>query len=161
MTTPEPTRPSFAPGYGIESTSHGLLTWEWVRQRLTESRSYWLATTRADGKPHAAPVWGVWTGDTLYFGTDFNSVKGRNLKSRPDSVVHLESGDEAVILEGRAEPVTDATLLQHVSGLYGSKYGVTPDFADPATPAFCFRVQRAFAWREQDFPHTATRWQFT
>ncbi|MBI5103510.1 MAG: pyridoxamine 5'-phosphate oxidase family protein [Solirubrobacterales bacterium] len=77
-----------------------MLTWAHVDRHLRNSRNYWLATVRDDGRPHAMPVWGVWDGRALWFGTSPTSVKGRNLRRDPRAVVHLESGDDVVILEG-------------------------------------------------------------
>jgi len=62
----------------------------------------------ADGLPHAVPVWGVWVDGALYFGTDRRSRKARNLATNQGAVVHLESGDDAVILEGFAEEITSS-----------------------------------------------------
>ena len=79
-------------------------------------------------------------------------------------VVHLESGDEVVILEGDAQLVTNAATLEQVNKAYSNKYGFDPgsgESDDSDAPLYCFRARRAFAWREQDFPHTATRWRFT
>lgn len=69
------------------------------------ARNYWVVTTRSDGKPHSVPVWSIWLDETFYFGTDRRSRKGRNLATNPGLVVHLESGDDVVILEGVAEEV--------------------------------------------------------
>ena len=38
-----------------------------------------LATTRKDGRPHAAPIWFVLDGDVVVFTTGADTVKGRNL----------------------------------------------------------------------------------
>jgi PPOX class probable F420-dependent enzyme len=38
-----------------------------------------LATTRADGRPHVAPVWFLLDGDDLVFNTGATTVKGRTL----------------------------------------------------------------------------------
>ncbi|MER8186669.1 PPOX class F420-dependent oxidoreductase [Kitasatospora sp. NPDC094015] len=38
-----------------------------------------LATTRADGSPHLAPIWFLLDGDELVFNTGSTTVKGRNL----------------------------------------------------------------------------------
>jgi hypothetical protein len=77
-----------------------------------------VATTGQHGAPHVAPVWGVWVRDVLWFGTDPASAKGRNLDRDDRVVVHLESGDEVVIVHGRAEAVRfhdlDAEPLQAV-----------------------------------------------
>src|SRR3712207_802185 len=107
---PEAQRPHM-PGYGIHPAADGLLDWSQVTAQLEQARNYWVATTRPDGRPHAAPVWGVWLDGAFYFGTGRTSVKGRNLAANPALTVHLESGDDAVILEGVAEPVTDPALL--------------------------------------------------
>ena len=100
------TRPDMAPSYGLSSEPEGMLPWGWAVEQLVASRNYWVCTTRPDGRPHAAPVWGLWADDALYFGTDPASRKGRNLAENPELVVHLESGDDVVILEGRVD-ITD------------------------------------------------------
>src|SRR4051794_40830493 len=97
---PLPERPGMPEGYGISRESDGLLPWSWAEERLEASHNYWIVTASPDGRPHAMPVWGVWTGGALYFATSRASRKGRNLAANPRLVVHLESGDEAVILEG-------------------------------------------------------------
>ncbi|MFJ3214877.1 PPOX class F420-dependent oxidoreductase [Kitasatospora sp. NPDC086801] len=43
------------------------------------TRTAKLATTRADGRPHVAPVWFLLDGDDLVFNTGAGTVKGRNL----------------------------------------------------------------------------------
>ena len=96
-------RPDFEPGYGISTDEEGMLDWSWADERLASSRNYWIVTAGADGEPAAAPVWGVWEDGAVYFGTNPNSRKGRNIARDPRIVVHLESGDEVVVLHGEAE----------------------------------------------------------
>lgn len=154
----EPERPN-TPEYGIHSEDEGMLDWDWVDERVAASRNYWICTTRPDGRPHAAPVWGVWVDGTLYFGSGSSSQKARNLAANPNVVVHLESGDEVVILEGVAEVVTapDPALSERVSDAYEAKYGMRSDSIEGY---YAVRPGVAFAWREQDFPTSATRWRF-
>lgn len=38
-----------------------------------------LATVRADGRPHVAPIWFTLDGDTVVFNTGKESVKGKSL----------------------------------------------------------------------------------
>src|SRR3989440_3043920 len=59
--------------------AEGSMTWTEVADRLAEARTYWLGSTTASGAPHAAPVWGVVTGETLYLYSERNTVKARNL----------------------------------------------------------------------------------
>lgn len=133
---------------------------------MVEARNYWVTTSGPDGKPHAAPVWGVWVDETLYFGTAPRSRKARNLAHNPNIVVHLESGDEVVIVEGVAEEVTnpDSSLSAKIIEAYAAKY-VDPEtgseFQLGSTEGLkAVRPGIVFAWQEQDFPRTATRWVF-
>ena len=75
---------------GVPTRSDGPLPWSHAEERLESARNYWVATTRRDGRPHAAPVWGVWVDRHLYFGTARSSVKGRNLAHSRELIVHLE-----------------------------------------------------------------------
>ena len=128
-----------------------MLDWEWVAERLLMSRNYWVGTTNADGSPAVAPVWGVWFEGALYFGTNPSSRKGRNLERDPRVAIHLESGDEVVILHGEIgrENLPDAAV-----DAYEAKY----DFRPHQTEGwFMLRPRLAVAWLETDYPKTATR----
>jgi hypothetical protein len=153
MSEPRRSRPAFEPGYGISAEEEGMLPWSWADERLAASRNYWIVTASADGEPHAAPVWGAWVEGAVYFGTHPRSRKGRNLARDRRVVVHLESGDEVVILHGEAEivDVGDAVL-----DAYETKYGYRP----PSTQLFQLRPRLALAWLEADYPKTATRFDF-
>lgn len=141
------------PGYGIkpENEGAGLLPYAWVEERMAAARNYWVCTVTPEGNPHAAPVWGLWHDGAFYFGTGDTSRKGRNLAANPAISVHLESGDEAVMIEGEVQTVTDAALLKTLDKAYKAKYQV------PFHSALCVRPKVAFAWREADFPGSATR----
>ena len=157
---PKPSRPDIE-GYGIHTSSTGMLPWSHVTDQMERSRNYWLGTTRPDGRPHAAPVWGVWLDRALYFGTGPQSRKARNLAANPALVVHLESGDDAVILEGRAEAITrpDPALFARIADVYAVKYdGFRPEYPEREGDMYVLRPRVAFAWLERDFPATATRW---
>jgi len=144
-------------GYGIATSETGRLSWTWVAQRLAAARSYWVVTTRADGRPHAMPVWGVWLGEAVLFSTDPTSLKGRNLAARSDVVVHLDSGDEVVIIEGRAERLSEGDLPADFVDAYDAKYSERLDTSNPAFGFYRVRPERVLAWREVDFPTSATR----
>jgi PPOX class probable F420-dependent enzyme len=158
VTEPRAERPGFPAGYGI-SEAPTEAAWADAVTRLDAARNYWVVTTRPDGRPHAMPVWGLWLDDAVVFSTDPDSRKGRNLAARPELVVHLESGDDVVILEGRAQVVTDDALLRRFSDAYFEKYGwrVEPG---PGFGIYALRPRVAYTWRERDFPETATRWMF-
>jgi hypothetical protein len=173
MDTQEPTtdRPDMPAGYGPVEGLEGALPWEWAERRLVDARNYWVATTAQDGAPHVAPVWGVWVRDMLWFGTDPASAKGRNLDRDDRVVVHLESGDEVVIVHGRAEAVRfhdlDEATAGAVDDAYAAKYvdvetGQPLRLSDGPDGAIVHRVvpRRLLGWLEHDFLRTRTRWRF-
>jgi len=163
LTIPEPQRPAMR-NYGVAQSSDGLLAWAWVSAQLRKSRNYWISTTRPDGRPHAAPVWGVILDDVLYFASSKTSVKGRNLAHNPQVVMHLESGDDCVIVEGAVFHANEVALLGRMAAEYGKKYAPfspTPAELDGGDNLAYGIVPRVvLAWKESDFPNTATRWVF-
>ena len=146
--------------YGIEPDPAGMLDWEWVDSRLRDSRNYWISTASPDGEPAAAPVWGVWLDGALWFGVGKTSRKARHLTANARVVAHLESGDEVVIIQGRAEPVTDPAALETMKPLYAAKYTFEPDMTDPSSLYLRVVPQVVLAWHEASFPKTATRFEF-
>jgi Pyridoxamine 5'-phosphate oxidase len=147
-------------GYGIPADRKGMLEWKRVSQQLVESRNYWIATTRPDGRPHTVPVWGVWLDGALHFGTDRRSRKARNLATNQGTVIHLESGDDAVILEGVAEEIADPSIIARIDAGYLAKYKMRLTEAPGEVVIYAVRPHVALAWRERDFPRSATRWRF-
>ena len=161
--TPSSDRPDMPAGYGVEpGQTDRLLPWSWAVERLAAARSYWVASTRPDGRPHVMPVWGIWLDDAFHFGTGQTSRKGRNIAANPRVAVHLESGDEVVILEGSLLPMNlaDRDLVVHFTAAYAAKYGVTPEPNNPGDIYYTLSPRVALAWREQDFTTSATRWTF-
>ena len=156
---PRRRRPPFK-GYGVHESADGMLPWSWATERLSGARNYWVSTTRPDGRPHAMPVWGIWLDDAFFFSSGRASAKSRNLAANPAIVVHLESGDETVILEGLAEPVLDDGLARRVGEVYGPKYDFAPDTFGEGDPWFVVRPQRVYAWAERDYPGSATQFDF-
>jgi len=158
---PKPGRPIIPEGYGTPKDGSGaeFLPWDEIEKWLAKSRNYWIISTRPDGRPHAIPVWGLWLDGALMFSTSRDSIKGRNLAERPDVVAHLESGDEVVILEGRAEDVSKADLSRYIDE-YDEKYGLRPEPPGPGEVVYRLRPKIALTWLERDYPNTATRWVF-
>ncbi|WP_440006773.1 pyridoxamine 5'-phosphate oxidase family protein [Halomicrococcus sp. SG-WS-1] len=149
----ERTRPETESSYGIPASGEGMLPWSFVAERMASDRTYWASTTLPDGRPHARPVWGVWIDDRFHCGGGERTRWVRNLAANPAIVVHRESGDEVVIVEGEAEELADEERLARVDAAYEEKYG-TPH----GTPAFAVHPDAVLAW--SDFPTDATRWEF-
>lgn len=156
---PRTERPRMPAAYGIHPLeAGGLIPWSSVVDQLVQARNYWVITT-GKGRPHAAPVWGVWLDDAVYFSTDRASRKARNLAASPEIVVHLESGDDVVILEGTAGEITDSELLTRFADAYEAEYQIRP-VTDGSSPIYGLRPRVVHAWLEQDFQRTATSWRF-
>jgi PPOX class probable F420-dependent enzyme len=56
------------------------------------TRTATVSTVRADGRPHAAPVWFVLDGDDLLFNTGADTVKGRNLARDARVAITVDDG---------------------------------------------------------------------
>lgn len=157
---PRVERAHFDAAYG-EAEEASQLPWEWARERIERSRSYWIATTRPDGRPHVMPVWGAFVDGRVVFGTARKSRKARNLGERPDVVVHLESGDEVVILEGIAEETNDLELLGRAADVFEAKYDWRPGLDDfEGTGWYVVRAEVGYAWLESDYVSTRTRYSW-
>ena len=92
---------------------------------LGSVRTATLATVRADGRPHVAPVWYHLDGETFVFTTGEDTVKGRNM--RRDGRVSLCIDDERppyhfVIVEGVATLTADDPDLLLWATLLGGRY---------------------------------------
>ena len=136
--------------------------------RLRAAMTYWIATTRPDGRPHSMPVWGVWVDGALWFGTAGQKI--RNLAHQPWTVAHLESGEDVAIIEGPVERLPFDDAPPAVAAAYGAKY-VDPESGepfvlvsvgeyDPEAALYVLRPQIGHAWLEGAFVETQTRWTF-
>ena len=150
-------RPVTEESYGIPDDEEGLLSWEFVADRMADDRTFWVSTTRPDGHPHARPVWGVWLDDTFHCGGGERTRWVQNLAENAEITVHRESGTEVVIVEGRAGKLTERTAdeeqLERIDDAYEEKYGIRH-----GTPVFAVHPHTVLAW--SDYPQDATRWTF-
>jgi PPOX class probable F420-dependent enzyme len=94
---------------------------------LDRARTAILATVRADGRPHAAPVWFDLDGDTLIFTTGENTVKGRNIRRDPRITICIDDDNPPfafAVIEGQAEgAVKDSDLLYWTTRIGGRYMG--------------------------------------
>jgi nitroimidazol reductase NimA-like FMN-containing flavoprotein (pyridoxamine 5'-phosphate oxidase superfamily) len=155
---PKASRPHI-PGYGVPADHKGLLPWKWAEQRLAKSHNYWLITTRSTGAPHAMPVWGVWVDSVFCFSTGRQTRKAKNLSRNPECVVCNELAEEAVIVEGVAEEVTNPVQIKEFASPYHRKY--KPWKLDASMGSiFVVRPRTVFAMYEKKFANAATKWNF-
>jgi PPOX class probable F420-dependent enzyme len=118
---------------------------------LERPRTAKLATVRADGRPHIAPVWFDMDGDAIIFTTWHTTVKAANL--RREARVSLCVDDEAppfayALIEGTAALSEDLALLRHwatriagrymgaqLAESYGARNGVPGELLVRVTPS--------------------------
>lgn len=162
MAEPKATAPRMPAAYGVPTDGSGgeRLPWGWAVDQLTAARNYWIVTTRKDGRPHAMPVWGLWLDDAVWFSTSPDSLKGRNMARDPRIVIHLESGDDTVVLEGQVEHPQDRGALERFAEAYEQKYAFRPELSDENQGIYVLRPTVAQTWTEQGYPRNATRWVF-
>ena len=115
----------------LASEQGALVDW-----RLPADQIVWVGTVRADGRPHAVPVWFWWDGEAVLIFTQPDNQKARNLRQNPSVVLALDDtkgGDDVAIIEGTAEllpqPSADAAppadVEKYCAGTAG--LGITPD----------------------------------
>jgi hypothetical protein len=79
--------------------------------------------------------------------------KGRNLTHNPAVSIHLESGDDVVILEG-----SDSVTLATLDAASRQKYKMPLTIMPSETLLYAVHAQVVLAWTEKNFPNNATRW---
>jgi PPOX class probable F420-dependent enzyme len=92
---------------------------------LAGTRTAALATVRADGRPHVAPVWFTLDGDDLLFTTGQDTVKGVN--QRRDGRVALMVDDEEppfafVSIEGDVSLSDDLNTMRYWAIRIAARY---------------------------------------
>ncbi|MFE1772313.1 PPOX class F420-dependent oxidoreductase [Streptomyces sp. NPDC059008] len=104
---------------------HKMSKAEWRRFLSEGARTGKLATVRADGGPHIAPVWFLLDGDDLVFNTGAETVKGRNLAR--DGRVALCVDDERppfsfAVVQGSAEISDDLPEVRDWATRIAARY---------------------------------------
>jgi hypothetical protein len=142
-----------------------LKPWSWALERLQTSHNYWIATSRSEGRPHLMIIWGVWWQDAFWFSTGPRTRKAKNLTGNPRCAIGTEKADEAVILEGLAEEVTDRSTWKQLAAVYNRKYGgdIGPILESSSGSVYRIIPQTVFGQDEhaENFAEAVTRWTFT
>ncbi|MBV9602054.1 MAG: pyridoxamine 5'-phosphate oxidase family protein [Chloroflexi bacterium] len=142
--------------------------WRDVVSLLERAEIFWISTVRADGRPHVTPLPAMWLDGALHFGTGLDEQKGRNLGRNPNCI--LTTGNNSyrqgldVVVEGRAERVTDRPTLVRLAELWLSKIawpyevieggfrhprgGPQPETAEPdrVVPVFAVRPSKILSF---------------
>ena len=136
------------------------------------AKTYWLATTRPDGRPHLAGVGAQWVEGRLYFVSGAGTRKSRNLATNPNCAVSIALPDLDLVIEGTAGRVTDEATLARIAERYASggwpatvsdgaftaPYS-TPSAGPPPWDLYVVTPVTAFGVATAE-PNGATRWRF-
>ena len=117
---------------------------------LDRPRTAKLATVRADGRPHVAPVWFDLDGEMIVFTTWHATVKAANIRHDPRVCLCVDDDRPPfsfVIIEGTATFVDDLDALriwatriavrymgQNLAASYGQRNGVSGELLVRVTP---------------------------
>jgi hypothetical protein len=144
--------------YG-EPSQVAPLEWSWVQAQLAAAGTYWVVAA-GGGHPHPRPVWGVWLDEVLHLSIG-SPVIARLLRAEPSVTVHLDSGVDAVVVEGAAGgPVDRAAVLAAYDAKYDWSYSV--DEYGPLTSVVPSTVLawRSAGWAGRDGFLATGRWRF-
>lgn len=135
--------------------------------------TWWLATTRPDGRPHVAGVGAKWVDGTVYVVSGGGTRKSRNLAGNPNCVLSISLPGLDLVIEGVATRVTDQDTLERIAALYSSQGWpalvkddafVAPYSAPSAGPPpwnlYAVAPVTAFGLATAE-PYGATRWRFS
>ena len=143
---------------------HAGPTWSAIAARLASARNYWLGTSNPDGSPHATPVWGVVLHDCLYIYSERATVKARNLALDSRAVVHLESGEEVVIVQGHLDdiglPGDNPGVVEALSSKYDAAEDARylPSHDESFDVLYLLRPEKALLWSLSNYDSTQQRW---
>ncbi len=98
-----------------------------VLERLATDHIGWLTTVRADGSPHAVPVWFLWHDGLLLVMSEPRTAKVTNVRRGSPALLHLHTradGNGVVVLSGPSvvsdRPSTE--WLPEIGEAYTAKY---------------------------------------
>jgi hypothetical protein len=134
--------------------------------------TYWLATTRPDGRPHIASVGARWLDGKVYVVSGAATRKSRNLSANPHCAVSVTLPGLDLVIEGTAARVTDEATLVRLAELYAAQgwpatvdngaltapYNA-PSAGPPPWDLYVITPVTAFGVATAE-PHGATRWRF-
>jgi hypothetical protein len=150
------------------SRPHDLL----VANPAQPGRSYFLGTSRPDGRPHAAGIGALWHDGDLYMTSGPGTRKARNLTANPACTVSVGLEGIDLVLEGEAVRVTDQPTLEQLARRYrevgwpaeveGDAFTApfsAPSAGPPPWHLYRFTFHTVFGVAAAE-PYGATRWRF-
>jgi len=135
--------------------------------------SFWLATTRPDGRPHMAGIGAIWVDGKLYFVSGASTRKSQNLAQNSRCALSVSLPDIDVTVEGTAAVVRDQSTLARLAERFNAggwpaearDGALTAPYSAPsAGPApwdlYEFTMAKAIGVSTAE-PRGATRWSWS
>ena len=135
-------------------------------------KTFWLATTSADGRPHVAGVGALWVDGTFYFTSGEGTRKSRNLAENAHCAISVNLPTLDLVIEGTASRVTDRATLQRIAERYAAHGWPASAGEDVITAAYSAPSAGPSPWNlyvmtpvvaygvANEEPYGATRWRF-
>ena len=146
--------------------------WDETRRALEDAELFWIATVRADGRPHVTPLVAVWLDDAIYFATGVGEQKAVNLRTNPNVILttgcnEWERGLD-VVVEGEAVRVTEENVLERLAETWATKWdgrwhyevhegGFRHEAGAGAILVFSVKPAKVFAFAKGTFGQTRHR----
>ena len=161
----------------LDIYGHDALPWSRARDQLVAGASqpvtsFFLATTRPNGRPHVAGIGVAWHDGDLYFQTGPRTRKARNLAANPAATISAGLDGIDLVLDGDASKVSDAATLKAVAAAFNKggwpvevKDGhltapySAPTAGPPPWDLYRFRFRTGFGVATAE-PYGGTRWRF-
>jgi general stress protein 26 len=144
--------------------------WDQTRRALEDGELFWIATVRADGRPHVTPLVAVWFDGAVHFCTGAAEQKAVNLEHNAHVILMTgcNTWDRGldVVVEGDAVRVTDDRTLERLAEAWSKKWDGQwhfkvrhGEFEHEAGTALVFRVapKKILAFGKGSFSHTRHR----
>jgi PPOX class probable F420-dependent enzyme len=102
------------------------MTPEEVREFLKTQRTLIVSTLKRDGAPVSHALWFTYLDDAVYFDTQSESFKARNIRRDSRVCCLVEAGEKyfelrGVMIQGRCVPVEDAEEVRRVEAAAAEK----------------------------------------
>jgi general stress protein 26 len=146
--------------------------WDETLAVLEAAELFWIATVRADGRPHVTPLVAVWLDGAVHFSSGVAEQKVVNLTGNPQVTLTTGCSDWDggldVVVEGVAIQVTEATMLERLAGVWATKWDGRWQWRvgdgcfhhrdiDEVVLVFSVRPTKVLAFAKGDFSHTSHR----
>ena len=161
----------------LDIYGHDTIEWSRPEALLQDfaggpGQSTWLATTDPDGGAHLAGVGAIWLDGRFWFTSGPGTRKSRNIAKNPSCAISVSLKGLDLVVEGRANRVTDDARLQRVAdqlkasgweptvkdGAFTAEYSA-PSAGPPPWHVYELQATKAFGVATEE-PHGASRWTF-